>query len=313
MFRFENKREIKDSYDVIVIGGGPAGVAASIYAKRSGADTLVIDSSKIGGNISNTWLVENYPGFKSISGQELGERFKDQLLYLGVDILEYSPVRKVDLKNKRIETYNRTLSSSSIVLAMGVKSKTLGVPGEERFFGKGVSTCAICDAPFYKDKIVAVVGGGDSAIKEGIFISEFVRKMYLIHRRDVFRAEQANVDKLKAKNNVEFLLNSVVVEMYGDEQLQGIKLRNVLTNQITDLKVDGVFIFIGYSPNVDIVRGQLELKDDYIVTDQNYQTSVEGVFAAGDIRYGSFKQLINALAEGAVAGYNAAHYSQNLR
>ncbi len=313
MFKFQAKQEIKDRYDVVIIGGGPAGVAAAIYAKRSGANTLIIDANKIGGNILNTWLVENYPGFKSISGQELGQKFKDQLLYLGVDILEHSPVRSVDLKAKKIETYDKTIFSSSIVLAMGIKSKKLGVPGEDRFFGKGVSTCAICDAPFYKNKIVAVVGGGDSAIKEGIFISDFSKKMYLIHRRDTFRAEQANIDRLKTKDNVEFILNSVVEEIYGDDQVQGVKIRNLITNQVTDLKIDGLFVFIGYSPNVEIVKGQVELKDDYIVTDQNYQTNIEGVFAAGDIRYGSFKQLINALSEGAIAGYNAAHYSQKFK
>ncbi|MEM4385201.1 MAG: thioredoxin-disulfide reductase [Candidatus Anstonellales archaeon] len=314
MFGFR-KTEYSKDYDVIVIGGGPAGVGASIYAKRSGAKTLVIDGKGIGGNIASTWLVDNYPGLPSISGSELAKRYKDHMIRIGVDILEFTPVTRLELESdiKRVYAADYVFEAKAIVLTMGVKPKTLGVPGEERYFGKGVSTCAICDGPFFKDRDVVVVGGGDSAVKESIYLSNIVRKLYLVHRRDTFRAEQANIDELRKRSNVEFILNSVVDEIYGGENLEGVKIKNLITGEIRDLDVDGVFIFIGYKPNTELVEGRVELKDGYIVTDEEFRTNLEGVFAAGDIRYGSFKQLVNAIAEGAVAGYNAAHYSQKFK
>ncbi|MCX8154310.1 MAG: thioredoxin-disulfide reductase [Candidatus Micrarchaeota archaeon] len=315
MFKFSKTKDTKSDYDVIIIGGGPAGVGAGIYAKRSGVSTLVIDSKEIGGSIASTWIVDNYPGLPGISGAELARKYRDHLIRLGVDVKEFSPVERVSLDGewKTIVASGREYRARSIVLAMGVKPRKLGVPGEDRYFGRGVSTCAICDGPFFKDRRVAVVGGGDTAVKEALYLSGIVRELYHIHRRDTFRAERANVDELMSRSNVKFVLDSVVEEIYGDEEVRGIKVKNLKTGAVDRIELDGVFVFIGHDPNTELVRDIVELRDGYIVTDMNYMTNIPGVYAAGDIRYGSFKQLVNSIAEGAVAGYNAAHYSQKFR
>lgn len=315
MFSFRKVEDTKNDYDVIVIGGGPAGVGAGIYAKRSGASTLVIDSKEIGGSIATTWLVDNYPGLPSISGAELAKRYKDHMIKLGVDIKEFSPVERVLLQDewKLVITGGKQYRARSVVLAMGVKPRKLGVPGEERYFGRGVSTCAICDGPFFRDKKVVVIGGGDTAVKESIFLSNIVKELYLIHRRDTFKAERANVDELMKRSNVRLVLDTVVEEIYGDEEVRGVRIKNLKTGNVDRIEIDGVFVFIGYEPNTELVKDIIELKDGYIVTDQDYMTNIPGVYAAGDIRYGSFKQLVNSIAEGAIAGYNAAHYSQKFK
>ncbi len=296
-------------YDVIIIGGGPAGVTAAIYAKRSGLDILLIEKGIIGGKIVNATSLENYPGFVSISGIEFADKLKEQLERLNINIL-YDNVIHLNLqeKEKEIKTKNKTFKTKTVILASGTENRKLGIKGEDEFIGRGVSFCATCDAPFFKNKTVAVVGGGNSAVEEALYLSGIASNVYLIHRRDILRAERVRREKLK-EMNVNVLLNMEVEEINGDKFVKSITLRNNKDNRISEINVDGVFISIGYVPSTIIARdaGVNVDKDGYIIVDRYQRTNIDGVFAAGDVT-GGIMQVSTAVGEGTVAGISAYNF-----
>ncbi len=302
-------------YDVIIIGSGPAGLTAAIYSARSKLKTLVITGRAVGGQAALTAEIENYPGFpEGISGLELTRLMQEQAKKFGAEI-QMDEVLSVNLKEHpfTITTYSGDYQCRALIIATGVSPRKLGVPGEEEFVGRGVSFCATCDGFFYQGKEVAVVGGGDSALKEALFLTRFARKVYIIHRRDQFRAEAIIQERARQNERIEFILNSVVTEIVGKEKVEGVKIRNLKTGEESFLKVDGVFVYIGNVPNTSLFQGQIELDEQgYIVTDRAMHTSVPGVFAAGDVQEKVLAQVVTAAASGAIAAMEAEKYIAHL-
>ena len=299
------------THDVIIIGGGPAGLAAAIYAGRAKLDGFVLEKMSPGGQVLITDRVENYPGFPDgLTGFELVEKFSAHAQKFGMNIEngEVASIEPVgDLINITL-TDQRTITTRSIVVATGATHRKLGVKGEDEFVGRGVSYCATCDGPFFKDQVVAVVGGGDSAVQEAIFLTRFAKKVYLIHRRDELRAIKVLADRAKENDKIEFVWDSVVEEIEGDDQVRSLKILNRKTGETTELKVDGVFIFIGIVPVTDFVKGLVETDEmGFIKTDQWMRTSIKGIYAAGDCRQKPLLQIVTAVAEGATAAYAVEH------
>lgn len=290
-------------YDLIIIGAGPAGLTASIYAKRAMLDFLILEKWLPGGEIANTYEVENYPGIHYVSGAELADRMIDHTKQLGVNILlesvdhvEFTP----DIKT--IVTDKNTYHTKTVIIATGASSKKLGVPGEKEFGGRGVSYCAVCDGALFKDKTVAVVGGGDVAVEDAIYLSRVAKKVYLIHRREELRAAKRYQERMFKLDKVEPIWNSEVQSFNGDQQLSSITVRNNQTQETRDLELDGVFVAIGMHPNVGYLGDALELSEgNWIKTDEYLETSVPGVFAAGDIRDTSLRQVVTSVSDGALA------------
>lgn len=306
-----------DKYDVIVIGSGPAGASAAIYAKRNGMNVTVIDSGTIGGQLSLSSEIENYLGFPHMTGMEWSEHTKSHLDHLGIPIL-LDTVENISKKDGTFElslASGKVLYAYSLILATGSDHRHLEVNGEDKYFGKGVSYCATCDGYFFKGKDVAVVGGGNTAIEYALFLSNIASKVYLIHRRDEFRAENIEVDKVNSIKNIEKVLYSVVVEIMGNDVVNKIKIRNVKTNEESEIKVEGVFIAIGSVPNNSLAKKLgLEITErGFIKTDENGMTTIEGVFAAGDVTGRGKAQAIGAAAEGMVAGINSSKYVQQMK
>ncbi|NPA94786.1 MAG: thioredoxin-disulfide reductase [Thermodesulfobacteria bacterium] len=299
------------THDVIIIGGGPAGLAAAIYAGRAKLDGFVLEKMSPGGQVLITDRVENYPGFpEGLTGFELVEKFSAHAQKFGMKIEngEVASIEPVgDLLNISL-TDQRTITTRSIIVATGATHRKLGVKGEDEFIGRGVSYCATCDGPFFRDQVVAVVGGGDSAVQEAIFLTRFAKKVYLIHRRDELRAIKVLADRAKENDKIEFVWDSVVEEIEGDDQVRSLKILNRKTGETSTLKVDGVFIFIGIVPVTDFVKGLVETDEmGFIKTDQWMRTSVKGVYAAGDCRQKPLLQIVTAVAEGATAAYAVEH------
>jgi len=301
-------------YDVIIIGGGPAGLTAGLYNARARLNVLLLERLAPGGQVLTTDSVENYPGFPDgISGFELMDRMKTQAEKFGLKIqsedvtgLELSPKRKAVL------TGGGTLETKAIILCCGATWKRLGIEGEDHLMGKGVSFCATCDGPFYRNQEVAVIGGGDTAVEEAIFLTRFVSKVHLVHRRDKLRATKVLQERAMSHEKIEFLWDSVPVKILGEKGVEGIELKNVKTQSVFRKNVQGVFVFIGTLPNTDIVKGLIRLDENgFVVTDDNMQTSVRGVFAAGDIRSKLFRQISTAVGEGATASYAVEKYLEN--
>ncbi len=297
-------------YDFIVIGGGPAGISAGIYAVRKNLKTLIIEKSEIGGTVNLTTEIENYPGFKKITGEELAKKFHEHAKSLGVEFAmdEIHDVTK-DGDVFILKGWEGEYKAKAILLATGARHRHLNVPGEEEFTGKGVSYCAVCDAPFFKDKTIAIVGGGNTAIKDALYMSEICSKVYLIHRRDQFRADEKDVEELRSKPNVEFVLNSVVKSINGDTKVKSITIENRDDGQVRELEVDGVFVDIGEIPNNELAKKiGVELDErGYAKVDNEMRTSVPGVYAAGDLT-GKLAQIVVAAAQGAIAAVSAYEY-----
>ncbi len=295
-------------YDLIIIGGGPAGLTAGLYASRYKLDTLMLERAPIsGGQLTSTQWVENYPGFpEPVLGQKLARDMEAQAKLFGLQIVSEA-VTEVRLEGqvKEIQTDYNTWKARAVLIATGASPRRLGIPGEAEFSGNGVSYCATCDGPFYPDKVVAVVGGGNSALEESLFIAKYARQVYIIHRRDSFNADPIIVERVKAEPRIELITNTVVDRIEFSEGLERrIVLRGVTDNAQRDLPVDGVFIFVGQIPNTKLFEGKLTLEGGYIVTDHAYRTSSEGVWAVGDVRAASLRQVATAVGDGAAA----AHY-----
>ncbi len=298
-------------YDLIIIGGGPAGLTASIYASRSGLKTLVIEKGSVGGQLGVTAVIENYPGYASIEGAKLTELMATHAKKFGAEIMEFTEAQGLELegKVKKVQTSNGTFESKSIIIATGNRERKLGVKGESELKGRGVSYCATCDGPFFKGKDILVIGGGNSAVGEAIYLSKFASSVTVVHRRLEFRAEKALVDKAKENPKIKFILESVLDEIKGSNKVEGVKLKNVRTGAISEMKTDGVFIYVGMLPNSELVKGKLALDEwGYIIADNSRRTSVEGVFAAGDVTNSKVKQVTTATGDGTIAAVFAEKY-----
>ena len=299
-------------YDVVIIGGGPAGLSAGLYASRSKMSAIIIEKAKWGGQAGTTEELENYPGsIEMPTGPKLVERMKSQAEAFGTELLK-DDVTGLDITNK-IKVLKlgsgKEINAKTIIIATGAQPMVLGVPGELELRGKGVSYCATCDADFFTELEVVVVGGGDAAVEEAIYLTRFADKVSIVHRRDEFRAAKSIVEKAMNNEKINIIWNSVVEEIYGDGIVEGIKLKNVKTNEVTDFRTDGVFMFVGTNPISDFARGVVEMdQKGYIKADEDMRTSVEGVFVAGDVRVKSLRQVITACADGAIAAVNAEKY-----
>jgi thioredoxin reductase (NADPH) len=296
-----------EHYDVIIIGGGPAGLAAGLYAARSGLKSLLLERGIFGGQIVNARLVENYPGFpEGISGTELGEFMRQQATKYGLENLTTEVTGVITGSAYEVSTTEGNIQAKSIIIAAGSEYRKLDVAGEERLSGRGVSYCATCDGFFFRDREVAVVGGGDTAITDALELAQHCRKVYIIHRRDQLRATKALQEKAFSQPKIELVWNSVVEEIVGDKMLTSLRLRNVKTGQSSDLEVDGLFVAVGLKPNSQDFSQLVTLDEaGFIVTDEMMRTSVPGIFAAGDIRHNSFRQVITASGDGAAAAMSA--------
>ena len=300
-------------YDTIIIGGGPAGLSAGLYASRSRMKTLIIERAKYGGQATTTDELENYPGsIEECTGTKLSERMRKQAEEFGTEFVK-DEIVDVDLNSdiKTVKSKKETYQAKTIIIATGATPKLSGFKNELELRGKGISYCATCDADFFTDLDVAVVGGGDSAITEAMYLTKFAEHVTVIHRRDALRAAKSLQEKAFANPKISFVWNSTVQEALGDEILEGLVLKNKITGETSELKVDGCFVFVGYDPISQLFEGKVEMENGYIITDDDMKTNIPGVFAAGDIRKKLLRQVITAAADGAIAATAAEHYIEN--
>jgi thioredoxin reductase (NADPH) len=298
-------------YDLIIIGGGPAGLSAGLYAARYKLKTMMIEKAAVaGGQLIATEWVENYPGFpEPVLGTKLAKDMEAQARFFGMELVN-EDVSEVKLTGeiKEIVTPYSTWKAKAVLIATGSSPKLLNVPGEKEFSGRGVSYCATCDGPFYPDKTVAVVGGGNSAFEESLFIAKYAAKIHIIHRRDSFRADPILIERVKNEPKIEIITDTAVTEIAFAVEERKLKLKNLKTEAESELKVDGIFIFIGANPNTALFKDHLELEEGYIVTDREHHTSLEGVWAAGDVQAKSLRQVATAVGDGALAAYKIHKY-----
>lgn len=302
-------------HDLLIIGGGPAGLTAALYGARGGLDTVVLEMGAPGGQAGLTDRIENYPGFpEGINGMELAMKFAEQARRFGARI-EMTTVQGVELNGeiKKAFTGSGEFTARAVIIASGAHPRPLGVPGEEEFRGRGVSYCATCDGAFFRDKKVAVVGGGDSAVEEALFLTRFASQVTIIHRRDALRATKVLQERARDNPKISFCWNTVVTRIKGEEKVGSLELKDVNSGATREEAFDGVFIFIGLEPNTGFLKGTLTLDSQgYIVTRENLATSIPGVFAAGDVRAKDFRQVSTAVGDGAVAAMAAERYLAGL-
>jgi len=298
-------------YDVIILGGGPAGYTAALYSARAGLDTLVVEKYSVGGQMALTDVIENYPGFdEGIEGFALGMKMQAGAERFGA-VTEYGEVIKTELAGeiKRVITDSKELLARSVIIATGANPRELGVEGERALVGNGVHYCAHCDGRFYKDKTVVLVGGGNSAAADALYLSRLVKKVYVVHRRDTLRATKIYHEPLMKAKNVEFLWNSALDAYIVDGKLTGARIKNLSDGSVREVEADGVFVSIGRTPATELFKGEIELDErGYIIADETTKTNLSGVFAAGDVRTKELRQVVTAVADGAVAADNVEKY-----
>ena len=304
-------------FDLIILGGGPAGLNAALYAKRGGIDVAIVDTSSVGGQPVNYLEIENYLGFPTIQGWELAEKFEQHIDKFNIQKFQNEEIQNVDLIStiKTVQTLKNKYLAKTIIIATGASPKKLGIRGEDEYIGKGVSYCAVCDGAFYKNKTVVVIGGGNAAVEEGIYLTKFAEKVYIMHRRDELRADKIIQERAFDNEKIEFIFDSVPLEIVGDnKKVNLIQYKNVKTGEIKTLNTNGVFPYIGFSPNTEFFNAQL-VQDEFgfIRVDENMRTSEVGVFAAGDVRRTPLRQVITAVADGAVAGMSAVKYLEEVK
>ena len=301
---------------LVIIGSGPAGLTASIYASRGGLNPMVVAGGGAGGQLMLTTDVDDFPGFPNgIQGPELMMNIRKQSERFETRFIEEDVV-SVDFKSKpfTIKTESRKLMADSVILATGASAMWLGLESEQKLIGKGISACAVCDGFFFRGKNLIVVGGGDTAMREAQHLSKVANKLYIVHRRSEFRAQAALQELIKTKDNIEFIFDSVIEEVVGEEKVTGVKLKNVKTNKTSEMLIDGVFIAIGHKPNTEFLKGQIELDEKgYIVVRDNIYTSVEGVFAAGDVADHKYRQGATAAGTGTMAALEVEQYLEHLK
>ena len=302
------------NFDTVILGGGPAGLSAAIYSSRGAVSTAIIDTNMFGGQPSNYLELENYPGFQMVGGYDLMEKFEEHADKFGVHKFPMQEIKSIDLKSKKIITNEYEFNAKTIIIATGAQPMKLGVPGEKEFVGRGVSYCAVCDGAFYKGKIVAVVGGGNAAVEEAMYLTKFADKVYVIHRRDELRADKIVQERAFKNEKLEFIWDTVVKEIKGSDLVNSVVLENVKTKEVSELSINGIFPYIGMSPNVENFTGQLQQDArGFIITDETMATSVEGVYAVGDVRTTPLRQVITAAADGAVGAVYAVKYLETLK
>ncbi|PNV59041.1 thioredoxin-disulfide reductase [Clostridium sp. chh4-2] len=297
-------------FDLIIIGSGPAGLAAAVYAQRAKLDTITIEKSMVsGGQVLTTYEVDNYPGYPGISGYDLGTKFREHADKLGAVFTE-DEVERIELegKIKAVVCSGDTYRAKAVIIATGANHRKLGVPGEEELAGMGVSYCATCDGAFFRKKVTAVIGGGDVALEDAIFLARLCEKVYLIHRRDEFRGAKSLQEKLLSLPNVEVIWDTVVEKINGSEKVESISLLNKKTNEQSELEVQGVFIAVGITPVTDVFSGLVEMDHGYIKASEDGRTSVDGIFAAGDVRTKPLRQIVTAVSDGANAITSVERY-----
>ena len=296
-------------YDIVIIGAGPAGLTAAIYARRANKKVLVLEAKNYGGQIINTSNIENYPGIEKISGFDYATNLYNQVLKQGAEIVFEKVVNIKELINeKQVITTEKTYTTKAIIIATGADNRKLGIDNEDNFIGKGISYCATCDGSFFKGKDVAVVGGGNTAIEDAEYLSDIVNKVYLIHRRDEFRGDIVSVNKLKEKPNVEFILNSKVTKLNGENFLESIEITDNSNNTKT-ININGLFIAVGKIPENENFKDLINMDDKgYIISDELCHTNVEGIYVAGDNRVKNLRQLVTATSDGAIAATEAIKY-----
>lgn len=306
------KEQIK--VDVVIIGAGPAGMTAAQYASRANLKTVIIEKGVHGGELNNTADVENYPGFSKISGPELAQKFYDSSMVFGAEHV-YGDVSKIEVKDgiKLVHTSDKVFETLTVILATGAYHRELDVEGEKRLSGQGVSYCAVCDGFFFRNRDIVVVGGGDSAVEEGTYLTQFANKVTIIHRRDELRAQKILQERAFKNPKVDFVWDSVVEEIEGDHAVNSVRIRNLKTEEIEDLSTNGVFIYVGIIPNSQLLA-DLGVTDEegWVLTKENMETDQAGIFAVGDVRKKHLRQIATAVGDGAIAGQAAYDYIQGL-
>lgn len=297
--------------DIIIVGGGLAGLTAGMYTKRAGLDTVLFEKMFPGGQAATTNMIENYPGFDDpVSGPEFAMKIENHARKFDLEI-KYDEITGLELdgKVKKVLTENEEYEAKAVILAMGAEPRKLGLEKEDEFRGRGVSYCATCDGAFYKDKDVVVVGGGDTAAEDAMFLAQYVNKVYLVHRRDSLRATKILADRVISNKKIEKIWDSRVEAILGEDNVTGIRVVNVKTGEKREIKLDGIFIAIGVRPNNELIKGTIEMTEaGYVLTNESMETNIPGVFAVGDLRQKPLLQLITAAADGAVAAYSAQKY-----
>lgn len=297
-------------YDLIIVGGGPAGLTAGIYACRARLKTLMLEKYVYGGQVATTFEIKNYPGFDNINGPDLIDKMLEQAKNCGLETLNDNVIDfdfTGEIKTVKTE-FSGEFQTRSVILCMGADARKLGAKGEEEFKGKGVSYCGICDGALYRDKVIAVVGGGDSALEDSAYLSDIAKKVYLIHRRNEFRGQeilQERIFDLAKTGKIELVLSSEISEIYGTNKVEGIKVRNFESNQIRNISLDGVFITVGRDPDTMSISAVEKDEKGYIITNENMETNIQGVYAAGDCRKKELRQIVTACSDGAIAGTKA--------
>ena len=306
---------MEKNYDVIIIGGGPGGYSAALYCARAGLNTVVLEKLSAGGQMALTSQIDNYPGFEEgIDGFELGEKMQATAERFGV-VTELAEVYSLDLdaEDKVAHTSEGDFVAKAVIIATGANPRPLGVEKEEAYVNRGINYCAACDGMFYKDKVVAVIGGGNTAAADTTILSRIAKKVYVIHRRDTLRATKIYHKQLEQMENVEFIWDSAVDEIVASDRLEGLNIKNLKTGEVSYLPVDGVFVSIGRKPNVELVEGKVELdKSGYVVADESCKTNVPGVFAIGDVRTKALRQVVTAVADGATCSHYVEEYLASL-
>ncbi|MFH1664983.1 MAG: thioredoxin-disulfide reductase [Candidatus Omnitrophota bacterium] len=316
----ENSNTVNDVYDIIIIGGGPAGLTAGLYASRARMKTLLIESMSVMGEATMTDLIENYPGVEKMNGFDLVATFKKQAVSFGLECVMGTVSNVASRSGKgaapvwRVEDENGAKEALSAIIASGARPKKLMVPGEDEFLGKGISYCATCDGAFFREKDIVVVGGGDTAVEEAVFLTRFGKTVTIIHRRDRLRAAKILQERAVADEKIKFILGSTVEEIYGGNKVEGVRVKNRDTGEITDKACDGVFIFAGWEPNTGFLAGTVQMdKYGHIMTDEGMSASAEGAFACGDCRAKLLRQVITACGDGATAAFSAQKYVEEIK
>jgi thioredoxin reductase (NADPH) len=306
---------VRSDYDVVIVGGGPAGLAAGLYTARMNLKSVLVDRGPLGGQLLNTELIEDYPGFESILGTELATKMGDHSRKFGLEIRDFEPVKEIDVEGTtkvvRLES-GEELRAPAVIMAAGGLPRYLGVPGEKEFWGRGVSYCAVCDGAFFKGQELAVVGGGDAAVEEGDFLTRYASKVYIVHRRDQLRAQPILVDRARANPKIDFIFEAAVKEIAGENKVK--LLRYEQNGATKDLPVGGVFVFVGFIPNSSLLKVHVDHDDaGYIITGRDMQTSVEGIWAVGDVRSQLTKQIATAVGDGTTAAVAASAYVASMK
>lgn len=303
-------KEVKEK-ELIIIGGGPAGLTSAIYATRAKLDMLLLEDKILGGQVRNSYTIENYPGFRKVSGTELSDLMQQQAEELGAEIDEFDVIENVDFscKDKIVETGDYIYKAKAIIIATGASPKKLPINNEGKLSGKGIHYCAVCDGAMYEGKVVAVVGGGNAALEEAIFLTKFAEKVIMIRRHDYFNGEKATIEEVKNNPKIEIMFNYDLVEAYGESFLEKAKIKNTKTGEEKEINLDAIFGFIGTEPKTDMFKEYINLTPNgYIITDERMRTNIKGVYAAGDVRDKQFRQITTAVSDGTIAALDSEKY-----